>query len=904
MSQTRKPRITGWKKWLLRMLLIVLGPALIVGLLEGALLLFGYGHATSYWVRSGKGDTYLSNPVFTVPFFGWYLYRTPIPTVVRRDKPENTYRIFVFGGSAAYGSPASAFSFARVLEAMLDDRFPGVRFEVVNTGMVAINSHVVRRIARDCRGLAGDLYIVYLGNNEVVGPYGPGTTFVGYNPSLRAIRASLAVRTTRTGQLLGNVLGAFSGANKPREWQGMEMFIENSVTADDPRLDRTYENFGANLRDICGEARRAGADVILSTVITNLKDLPPFTSVHKIGLSEDDRARWEKLYDEGVQLQGAGRYAEALDRYLAADKIDDAFAELHFRAGRCLFELKRYDEARSHFVQARDLDALRFRADSRINGIIRETAESLKSDGVYLLDAENTVSVPGMPPRIPGAELLYEHVHLKFDGNHALAAAMFRKILPLLPPGIRNSGGSSPEPPSLERCEQLTVYTAHDVYSCRVQINKITGFPPFPEERRAADEAELQRLQVKLTPDELEQVAQAYRDRLRAKPGDVLLWHKFGELETYRGRWPSAAVQFRRGLELYPPGEHLRRGLARSLLKAGQPTEAVPVFRRLLRNTPGDAMAMCDMAMALYQTGKKDEAIKSFHRALTITPRNPDIHLALAAIYVASNDLDKAKASYEDAIRLRPDSADYHAKLAGVLSQQNDLVGAAHSSAEAVRLRPESAELHYVLASMYYQLAIIREAREEYNRAVSLDIRFTQPPYNLGAALAAPNAFTIAVEGLRQTVASRPDDPYLHACLGNALLGAGKIEEAVAQYKEAVRLGPDLKEAVKLGPHMLTAVNNLAWIYATAGSDSLRDGNEAVSLAECASRILGDRNPSALDTLAAAYAEAGRFDEAVATAREALALAEEAKLSTLADRLRVRLELYEARKPYRDPGLK
>ena len=110
-------------------------------------------------------------------------------------------------------------------------------------------------------------------DNEVVGPFGPGTVFQQWSPSLRMIRASAWVKSTRVGQLLGEAIGHFR-VNQDAQgyWRGMEMFSNKSVPADDPRLAAVYANYRQNLVDICRMATRAGAKVVLSTVAANLRD--------------------------------------------------------------------------------------------------------------------------------------------------------------------------------------------------------------------------------------------------------------------------------------------------------------------------------------------------------------------------------------------------------------------------------------------------------------------------------------------------------------------------------------------------------------------------------------------------------------------------------------------------------
>ncbi len=135
-----------------------------------------------------------------------------------------------------------------------------------------------------------------------------------------------------------------------------------------------------------------------------------------------------------------------------------------------------------------------------------------------------------------------------------------------------------------------------------------------------------------------------------------------------------------------------------------------------------------------------------------------------------------------------------------------------------------------------------------------------------------------------------PDYAKAHNHLGTALLQKGKVDEAIFHYQKALQIAPDYAE-----PR-----NNLAWVLATSPQASLRNGNQAVALAQRANQLAGDGNPLFLGTLAAAYAEAGRFPEAVATAQHALQLAVTQTNTALADGLRSRLKLYQAGLPFHE----
>jgi tetratricopeptide (TPR) repeat protein len=437
------------RRWILQIAAAIFLPVVVLVLVEAALRIAGVGFSTNLLipctVKGSPASCY--NLFFATPYFPAGMVQTPrlysIPTV----KPPGTYRIFVLGESAAMGDPDSAYGFSRYLEVMLREQFPSMKFEVVNTGSVAINSHVVLRIAEGLADQKPDLFIIYSGNNEVVGPYGPGTMLTSGGMSMPVVRSSIFFRSTRIGQLLTSL------GTKKREWHGMEMFLDQQVPADSALMQRAYSNYEENLRDTIRVAQAAGAKVVVSTVATNLKDCAPFASLHRKNLSQDDLKKWSALVQQGSELDAANSPAEALKQYQAASAIDDEYAELEFRMARAAWRLGDYKSAGEYFSRARDLDTLRFRADSKINDLNRTVAASSKT---ALVDGEKVLSNHA-PDGIIGTDLIYEHVHMTPEANYLLARAIFAEIAPMLPEGTQ-----APEPPSEAECDRLLALTGYD----------------------------------------------------------------------------------------------------------------------------------------------------------------------------------------------------------------------------------------------------------------------------------------------------------------------------------------------------------------------------------------------------------------------------------------------------------
>src|SRR5262249_37107487 len=143
----------------------------------------------------------------------------------------------------------------------------------------AINSHAILPMARECASHQGDLWIVYMANNEMVGPFGATKVFGSKSPAAWQVRLVVSAQRLRIGQLVMSLGRKMLGGSKDSTWGGMQMFMDNRVAPNEPRKEMIYENFRKNLSDIVRDGLKSGAAVILNTVASNLRDCPPFASV-------------------------------------------------------------------------------------------------------------------------------------------------------------------------------------------------------------------------------------------------------------------------------------------------------------------------------------------------------------------------------------------------------------------------------------------------------------------------------------------------------------------------------------------------------------------------------------------------------------------------------------------------
>ncbi len=692
--KANKPRLLFF-----RIVSIIVIPVVFFVIVEFGLRISDYGYPTNIAVvRNIDGQKYYCNNVkFGWRFFPKNIARESDGFVFSKIKPPDTYRIFVLGGSAAQGTPESSYGFGRILGVMLKDRYPGINFEVINVAMPAINSHVVLPIVKDCVNFAPDLFVVYLGNNEVFGPYGARTVFTPVSPSLSAIRASIFVKSTKTGQLLETVLGFLTKSkNVPKSWSGMAAFLEKQIRFDSEELKNVYSHFRENLLDICRIINKSETKVVLCTVGTNLKDCPPFASQHNPDISKEKLANWEKLYQEGIELESNGQHLNALDKYLSADKIDPQFANLQFRTGRMYWSLGKYKDAEERYIKALEMDTLRFRADSEINEIIRYVGEKNSKNGVYLVDTSAAVSSQS-PHQVTGKESMYEHAHFNFKGNYILAHTMFAQIEKILPESIKVKKSEN-NLLSEQQCAEHLAYGEWDIHKTFEKV--LWGFikkPPFTsqlyqDERVKEIEDQIEFFSRSNTSNGSKAAFRVYQKAIKLYPDDWLLHWKYGNFLAAVGSYRVSETELRKALS-YLPHCYIFHDLGKVIFYQGRFEEAMKYYHKSLELKPTFASGYYSIASVYHKKKDFGNAIKYYSKALEIDPK-----LSLAAysnFAAALNDFgqtERAEFVFRAGIDSFPESASLHYIFSIFLERHGRRTEAIGESLEALRMQPDQKE--------------------------------------------------------------------------------------------------------------------------------------------------------------------------------------------------------------------
>ncbi len=735
----------------MRLFLLTGIPASVLIAIELGLRIGQFGYPTSFLLPCTQlgQDFYTQNNQFGWRFFGPRLARQPCPIFISKTKAPGTVRIFVFGESAAFGDPQSDFGLPRMLQAWLSLRYPGVHFEVVNAGMTAINSNVILPIAQDCAQADGDIWVLYMGNNEVVGPFGAGTVFGSQTAPLPLVRASIALQSTKTGQLLNSFRQWMEKpVNGRQEWGGMAMFLNQQVRADDPRMKRVYDHFQKNLAAILKTGRDKGVGIVASTVAVNLKDCAPFASSCRTADSNEQVKELKRLCELGSAALAAGNIQGALRDFSDAEQIDDTVAEIHYQKAKCELALNRAPEAQKEFGLARDLDTLRFRCDGRLNNLIRSTVSGLGDKEVLLADADRVLTEQS-PDGLPGDNYFYEHVHLNFHGNFLLAKTIAEQVEKLLPQRIGQLAVASDVWPAESDCARRLGWSDENQLRGLAEIYARLADPPFTAQSSHAIElAKVERKMKEITEaSPSARVAGAIRiceEALAVNPADAFLHQQLALLRQQSGDVDGAIIEARQATERLPSYAEAWAALGVMQAQKNQAQAAFDALHQALQLDPMNVLFRRNFALSEVMLGDQKAAIRDFQLALRLSPHYGPAWLGLGSVFEQMQGNDEARHCYQNALAYRVPQVPDLLILAHFCQNRGWFDGASTCYEDAIKLNPWNTRLtveaehnlelwaHHPEASNPQATANIEPAATSWGGAANL----TEARLNLGTVLA------------------------------------------------------------------------------------------------------------------------------------------------------------------------
>jgi Flp pilus assembly protein TadD len=374
-----------------------------------------------------------------------------------------------------------------------------------------------------------------------------------------------------------------------------------------------------------------------------------------------------------------------------------------------------------------------------------------------------------------------------------------------------------------------------------------------------------------------------FRNMERITPDDALVLNMLGFSLQTEGKLDEAISYYQQAIKAEPNEAGIYYNMGNALRSKGRLDEAVSYYYRSLQVNPDYAEPHNNLGNVLLAQGKFDEALKQYLEAEKIEPDYPDIQYNLGNMFLSAGNFDDAVSHYRRALQLRPRDAEAHYKLGKAFQSQGRYDEAMSQFYEALRHRPDYAEAHKEIADLLSSLGNLDLAVTHYYQALHTEPNNADILNNLGIALGTQNKFNEAIKHFRKVLELKPDNAEAYNNLGIALEQTGGFDEAIDCYRKAMQLKPDWP----------LPMNGLAKILATHPDVNKRNVAEAISLAERGAELTKHQNAVVLDTLATAYAAAGQFDKAAATAKKALSSALAQQNKVLAERIRQQMENYK-----------
>lgn len=554
--------------------------------------------------------------------------RFPLP------KPPGVYRIFCVGGSTTYGRPyddrTSYCGWMRELLPVADQRRS---WEVINAGGVSYASYRVAALMEELIRYKPDLFIIYSGHNEFL-EHRTYETMLKTPPAIRDVGGVLS--RTRVWAAIDHLQTALHSApgraTESRELLPPEVSEILNLTQgpetyrrDDRLRARVLDHYRYNLERMIEMGRSVGAEVLLVTPASNLKDCTPFKSELRPGLSESDVDAFRELSGSGFDMEAGDRPDEMLAAVNRLLDLDDRHAHAHFRRGQLLFRLGRFQEAKSEFERARDEDVCPLRAVGKIQQIVREVADEHHVAIVDFARLVEDVAEHG----IPGEEQFLDHVHPTIEMHRVLALKLIKE---------------------LERQQVVqtgSTWTAESIATVTADIEGRI-------DRRAHGDALSKLSQVLGWAGKYDESRRLAERAAELIPEDPMVHYRLGCCAEVEEEFDDAVQHYLRAVELEPrcAEAHTRLGVLYQLQNQLEPAEYHS--RTAVEQMPDNVPARVNLGIVFRKLGRYDQAREVLQEAIRISPLDPEANYHLGLVYELNGDFSSARRYYQQALRIRP----------------------------------------------------------------------------------------------------------------------------------------------------------------------------------------------------------------------------------------------------------
>lgn len=588
-------------------LILILIPVLILLGFEGILRLARYGDNLHLFIQNpmeGYENYMIVNPEIGKKYFQKLEYTAPANDIFLKEKPENSFRVFVMGSSTVYGFPYNRnLMFSRILHKELEDAYLNKKIEVVNTSITAINSFTLLDFTDEILDYKPDAILIYAGHNEFYGAFGIGSNeTMSRNRVLT--RLHVALLDFKIYQLLRNIIGGVSGKIAGKgDVHGTLMkriVADKDILLHSEKYNIAMKRYKENMGEILQKASKQSVPVFLSEVVCNINGMEPFNSIPSDSLEA------------------------AIEVYKKAEMA-------------CQNE--DYDKALNLFYRAKDLDCIRFRASEDVNRIINELADEYKVYKVGMLSCFQSHS----PNRLIGNNLMTEHVHPNIDGNFLMAEAFLKEIINS---ELLGDKGNVAEINSAYY-KRNWGYTELDSLYANHAVNLLKGFWPF-----VLDPNKEYNYKLLYKP-------KSYLDSLAfAVVGNNELILSDVRLELARnyeksGRIEKAFREYEALLRTNPYVAVNYRDAANCLVQLSDLPLALKYFQKSLE-FEDSYFARYRIGEIYFMMGDYERAVQSFEKAFPLTPDDKKVNVLVKSYmaFVYGNKPEQAKAAENELRRI------------------------------------------------------------------------------------------------------------------------------------------------------------------------------------------------------------------------------------------------------------
>ena len=587
-------------------------------------------------------------------------------------KGKNSYRIFCMGGSTTHGRPyRDKTSFCGWLRQYLRAVAPQRHWEVINAGGVSYASYRVAKLMTELNRYQPDLYIVYTGQNEFLErrSYGKLIDMPEWLIDLNAVAGRSRIYTVMKDAIDTLEPNSEKRARERYQMNGEVDDILNHTAGpvtyhrDDRLKQQIVTHFRLNLGRMVEIAHEANAGIIFVTPAVNLKDMSPFKSEHRRGLSKRERHDWQDLFQRGTAQQAADKPEQALALYRQALAIDDRYAELHYRIGQVLYVLRRYDEAEGAFWRAVDEDIAPLRALYRMTKLVPEVAADKHVPVIDFPGILRAAYLRRYDNAIFGREFFFDHVHPTIEGYQLLGEALLSQL---------GKQGIAP-----------AVDTAHDPRIAEVN-QRVTASLDKADHARAL--AQLGK--VLDWAGKFDEANNLYLQALQLQGPDPVLFSLLGKTAQKRNKPDESIRYFSQAVALKPDMAWEQLALANVLMAQDRKEEAVTHYLASLKSDPENPITHKQLGITLAELGHDEEALQHFNQALDIQPNFEEARYDLIVLLIRMERYDEALSQNRELLRIDSDNFFAHDSMGIILAKQGRFEESIAQFNEALRLSP------------------------------------------------------------------------------------------------------------------------------------------------------------------------------------------------------------------------